>query len=224
MRMQYLGHSVFYLEVGEHRLLIDPFIEGNPLCPFSLKELLERGISDVLITHAHGDHSSNALDFAKRGAQIISTFEIANYLGAHGAEHAVGLGIGGRGHFPWGSVLLTPAWHYSSFPDGTYGGMPTGLVLEIEGQRIYHAGDTARFGDMHLIGELGLDIALLPIGDHFTMGIADAVESLNLLRPKLAVPIHYNTFPPIAQDPAEFERSAHLHGFHAVAVKPGGWV
>ncbi|MBB6100104.1 L-ascorbate metabolism protein UlaG (beta-lactamase superfamily) [Deinobacterium chartae] len=223
MRIQYLGHSAVYIETGSHRLIIDPFIEGNALCPVPLEELLARDLTHVLITHAHGDHWGNALDFARRGAVVVGTAEIAGYAQQNGVQ-AHAMNIGGRWQFEWGSVRLTPAWHSSSFPDGTYGGMPTGMVLEVEGQRIYHAGDTARFSDMRLIGDLDLDLAFLPIGDNFTMGVHDAAESLHDLRPDLTVPVHYNTFPPIRTDPQEFVSAAELRGFAARVVQPGDWL
>ena len=117
---------------------------------------------------------------------------------------------------------MFPAWHSSSFPDGTYGGMPMGVVVELAGKRIYHAGDTALFSDMRLIGELNLDLVLLPIGDHFTMGPEDALKALDLLKPKRVVPIHYNTFPPIQQDGEAFAQKARERGVEGHALKPGG--
>lgn len=129
---------------------------------------------------------------------MVSTFEIATYAEKHGAK-SVPMNLGGTYRFEGGWLKWVPAWHSSSFPDGTYGGMPMGVVVELGGKRIYHAGDTALFSDMRLIGEMGLDLALLPIGDHFTMGPEDALKALELLRPKKVVPIHYNTFPPSAK-------------------------
>ena len=121
------------------------------------------------------------------------------------------MNIGGSYDFPFGRVQFTPAWHSSSFPDGTYGGMPMGVLIESEGKRIYHAGDTALFSDMTLIGQNGLDLALLPIGSNFTMGPKDALEAVKLLKPKRVVPIHYNTFPPIKQDPEAFKAAVERH-------------
>ncbi|MFD1731335.1 metal-dependent hydrolase [Deinococcus malanensis] len=150
----------------------------------------------MLISHAHGDHWGNALDFGRAGIPVIGTAEIGGYAQQHGAAQAVGMNIGGTYRAEWGSVTLTPAWHSSSFPDGTYGGMPTGLVVEMGDKRLYHAGDTCLFSDMRLIGDRGLDAAILPIGDHFTMGPEEAARCLELLRPRVAIPMHYATFPP----------------------------
>ena len=134
--VRFLGHSTFLLQSGDHRLLLDPFIGGNPQCPVTLAEALGWGVSAVLISHAHGDHWGNALDFGRAGIPVIGTAEIGGYAQRNGAGNAVGMNIGGTYRAPWGSVTLTPAWHSSSFPDGTYGGMPTGLVIEFGGQRL----------------------------------------------------------------------------------------
>ena len=224
MRITYYGHSTFLLELEGHKVIIDPFIQGNPQCPVSLDEVLSLGISTVLITHAHGDHWGNALDIAKTGAQIVGTAEIGYYAQANGAENAIPANIGGTVTFAWGSVTFTPAWHSSSFPDGTYGGMPTGLVIEAEGRRVYHAGDTSLFTDMQLIGERRLDLALLPVGDHFTMGPVEAARALDFLTPRLAVPMHYGTFPPLTGDPQVFASGARERGVDARVLSPGEYL
>lgn len=131
------------------------------------------------------------------------------------------MNIGGTYRADWGNVTLTPAWHSSSFPDGTYGGMPTGLIVELGGQRVYHAGDTNLFGDMTLIGDRGLDAALLPIGDHYTMGPEEAARTLDLLRPRVAIPMHYGTFPPLTGDPAVFQREGQARGVDVRILAPG---
>ncbi|CAN5901500.1 metal-dependent hydrolase [soil metagenome] len=204
MKLTYYGHSAFAVETGQHTLLIDPFISGNPhteVAPDSLTP------SYIILTHAHGDHLGDTVDIAKRsGAKIISSFEIVNYLSNQGVE-GHGMNPGGPTEFPFGRVNFTPAWHSSSFPDGTYGGMPMGVVVESEGKRVYHAGDTALFSDMALIAREPLDVALLPIGSNFTMGPDDALEAVKLLKPKRVVPIHYNTFSPIEQDVMAFKRA-----------------
>lgn len=197
---------------GGHKVLIDPFIDGNPTCPVSLAEALKWSVDTVLVSHAHGDHWGNALDFAQAGAELIATAEIAQYAQAHGAKKAVGMNIGGSYQTPWGRVSLTPAWHSSSFPDGAYGGMPTGIVLEMGTQTVYFAGDTCRFSDMQLIGERGLDLAILPIGDHFTMNPQEAGKCLELLRPKAAMPMHYGTFAPLVGKPADFAQECEQRG------------
>lgn len=207
MRLTFLGHAGIGLdfEAGGERysLVIDPFITGNPTTPVELDSL---NPDYVLVTHAHGDHWGDVPELAGRtGATVIGTAEVATYaerleLKAHG------MNVGGTHRFPFGKVRLTPAWHSSSFPDGTYGGMPTGLVLDIGGFRIYHAGDTALFSDMRLVGDLGIDLALLPIGDNYTMGPADALEAVKLIRPRYVMPVHFGTFPLLEQDPAAFKR------------------
>src|SRR5262249_25534309 len=137
----------------------------------------------IILTHAHGDHYGDTVAIAKRtGATVISNFEIVSYCQKQGVANSHALHIGGGYTFPFGRVKLTVAHHGSSFPDGTYGGTPAGVVLEIEGKRLYNAGDTALFSDMSLIGEGGLDVALLPIGDNFTMGPDDAAHAAKLLR------------------------------------------
>ncbi|GGS00541.1 metal-dependent hydrolase [Deinococcus sedimenti] len=221
MNIHFIGHSTFLLESGEHRLLIDPFIEGNPQASVTLQVALDWKLSAVLISHAHGDHWGNALDFARAGVPLIATAEIAGYAQKHGATQPVGMNIGGTYHAAWGSVTLTPAWHSSSFPDGTYGGMPTGLIIELGGQRVYFAGDTTLFSDMSLIGQRGLDAALLPIGDHYTMGPEEAARTLDLLKPRVAIPMHYGTFPPLTGDPTVFQREGEARGVDVRVLKPG---
>ncbi len=221
MRIRFLGHSAFLVETGGHHVVIDPFIEGNPTCATPLQDLLDLDVSTVIVTHAHGDHLGNTLDFARRGAVVVATAEIGYWAQKQGAQNAIPANIGGTVRFPWGSVTFTPAWHSSSFPDGAYGGMPTGVVLEAEGKRVYHAGDTGLFSDMRLIGEDGLDLAILPMGDHFTMGVRDAVRALDLLRPKAAIPMHYGTFPVLTGDPQEFARLARERGVEPHVLEPG---
>lgn len=219
--IRFLGQSCFLLDDGEHKLLTDPFIQGNPKCPVSLDEALGWNIAAVLVSHAHGDHWGNALDFGRQGVPIIGTAEIGGYAQRHGAKNAVGMNIGGSYQTPWGRVTLTPAWHSSSFPDGTYGGMPTGIVIEFGGLRLYFAGDTCLFGDMKLIGERGLDVVFLPIGDHYTMGPEEAARALELLRPRVAIPMHYGTFPPLIGDPEVFRTLGAMRGVEVRIVAPG---
>ncbi|WP_261663066.1 metal-dependent hydrolase [Deinococcus sp. Marseille-Q6407] len=220
MQLNYLGHSTFLLETAQHRVLIDPFLEG-PTSPVTPAEALSWPLDAVLISHAHGDHWGNALDFGRRGVPIIATAEIGDYAQAHGAEQAIGANIGGTVRDEWGSVTFTPAFHSSSFPDGTYGGMPCGLIVEMDGVTLYHAGDTCAFSDMALIGERGLDAALLPVGDHFTMGPAEAARCLDWLKPRVAVPMHYGTFPPLVGDPQEFARLGRDKGVDVQVLNPG---
>ena len=214
------GHATLGLTVGEHKLLVDPFFTGNPVAPITADEALA---DFILVTHGHGDHVGDAQAIAKRNnALIISNFEIAGWFAEQGLEsHAQHLG--GGFHHPFGYLKLTLALHGSALPDGGYGGNPAGLLLTTpDGKKIYMAGDTGLFGDMQLIGDEGIDLAVIPIGDNYTMGPDDALRAVKLLRPKQVVPIHYNTWSLIEQDPhawkvrVEAETSAKV-----VVLKPG---
>ncbi len=219
MKITFLGHSTVYIETQDHRIVIDPFIQGNPVCPVGVADLKP---DFVVLTHAHGDHWGNTMDYAKQGAFVISSAEIVGYAQRQDASvKGRGMNNGGRARFAFGAVKFTQAWHSSSFPDGSYGGLAMGAILEIEGKRIYHAGDTALFGDMSLIGAEGLDLALVPIGDNFTMGPDDALSALELLRPKAVVPIHYDTFELLKQDGEGFVAKAEAIGVRGHALKPG---
>ncbi|MGQ9691880.1 MAG: metal-dependent hydrolase [Thermaceae bacterium] len=217
VEVKYLGHSAVLLTDGRTRIIIDPFLTGNPRAALGAGEVQA---DLILVTHAHGDHFGDAVALSKKGGTVVSTFEIATYAERHGAK-GIPMNIGGRYAFRGGWLKWVPAWHSSSFPDGSYGGMPMGVVVELGGRRIYHAGDTALFSDMRLIGEMGLDLALLPIGDHFTMGPEDALKALELLQPKWVVPIHYGTFPPIEQDGNAFAQKARAMEVEGVALAPG---
>jgi len=221
LQIRFLGHSAFLLQSGENRVLIDPFLTGNSKSPVTVEEALAWNVSAVLVSHAHGDHWGDALAFGRAGVPIIGTAEIGSYAQNHGAPNAVGANIGGTVRGEWGQVTFTPAWHSSSFPDGTYGGMPTGLVVEMGGVRVYHAGDTCLFSDMRLIGDRKLDVALLPIGDHFTMGPQEAARTLELLRPRVAVPMHYGTFSALTGDPQAFVHEAEAWGVDVRVLEPG---
>jgi L-ascorbate metabolism protein UlaG (beta-lactamase superfamily) len=202
MKLRFLGQSGFQLQDGSHEVVIDPFMSQNAATPVQPDEVSP---GHIVLTHAHGDHYGDTPDIAKRtGAKVVGSFEIANYVSARGMD-GVGMNIGGGAAFPFGHLRFTPAWHSNSFPDGTYAGMPAGIVLDMGGMRIHHAGDTALFGDMRLTGRLGLDLALVPIGDFFTMGPDDALEAVKLLSPKTVIPIHYNTFDAIRQDGRAFK-------------------
>ncbi len=186
------GHATFSLDVAGRKLIVDPFLKGNnPVAQISADDI---DVDYILLTHGHGDHVADALPLAQRcGATIIANFEIANWFEARGAK-THGQQIGGGFTHPFGHLKLTPAWHSSSLPDGSYGGMPGGLLLTLGEKKIYFAGDTGLFLDMELIGRVGLDVAVLPIGDNYTMGIADSIEAIKLLKPKVVIPSHYNTF------------------------------
>ncbi len=221
MKITYYGHSCFLVETSRGRLIIDPFLTDNPTASIAAKDV---HCDYVLLSHAHDDHTGDALDIAKANdATIIANFEIAEYYSAKEAK-THGMNPGGGFAFPFGRVKLTLAHHTSSFNAGLnplYMGVACGLLIEADGKRLYHAGDTALFLDMQVIGRVGLDAALLPIGDNYTMGPADAIDALDLLKPKVAVPMHYNTWPPIAQDPNAFATDAAARGHTVEVMAPG---
>jgi L-ascorbate metabolism protein UlaG (beta-lactamase superfamily) len=219
VEVTWYGHACFSIVGGGATLLTDPFLTGNPLAAVKADEV---SADYVLVSHAHGDHLGDAVPIAKRtGATVIANFEIASYCGNEGAN-AHPLHIGGGREFPFGRVKLTIAHHGSSFPDGGYGGNPAGFLLTIDGKKIYHACDTGLFYDMKLIGEEGIDLAILPIGDNFTMGPEDALKAVKLIEPKIVVPIHYDTFEVIQQDPHAFaQRVEEETSAKCVVLKPG---
>jgi L-ascorbate metabolism protein UlaG (beta-lactamase superfamily) len=221
MKITFYGHSCFLVETSHHRLLIDPYLTGNTDAPLAAKDV---SCDYVLITHGHEDHTCDALAIAKANdATLIANYEIAEYFGAQGAK-VHGLNPGGAATFPFGRVKLTLAHHTSSLNAGLapiYMGVACGLLVEADGKRLYHAGDTALFLDMQLIGRGGLDAALVPIGDNYTMGPADAIDALDLLKPKVTVPMHFNTWPVIAQDADAFAAQAGARGHRVVVLKPG---
>jgi L-ascorbate metabolism protein UlaG (beta-lactamase superfamily) len=204
MKITYLGHSGFLIECCEHSIVIDPFITGNPLAKHSIEDIK---VQDILITHAHGDHLGDAIKIAKNNdATITAIFEIANYCAEQGAK-TIGMNFGGKIKYKWGSAILTPATHSGQLPNGQYGGAAGAYVVDMCGNSIYHAGDTGLHYDMKMVKEVySPELALLPIGDHFTMGIDDAVIAAHWLGVNHVIPMHYNTFPPIEADPEEFAK------------------
>jgi L-ascorbate metabolism protein UlaG (beta-lactamase superfamily) len=223
-RVRWLGHAALLIESDGQRILIDPFLTDNPAAAVKASDVTADAI---LISHGHGDHVGDAIDVARRsGALVIANYEIAEWLKAKGLSKVHGQQHGGGFNHPFGRVKLTLAFHGSVLPDGTYGGNPCGLLITLkDGKKIYDAADTGLFGDMKLIGEEGLDLAILPIGDNYTMGPDDALRAVKLLQPKKVLPIHYNTWHVIAQDAQAWaERVRRETKTEPLVVKPGGWV
>ncbi len=219
VKLTYYGHACFLVEGGGSRLIIDPFLEGNPTAPVKPQQVK---VDYVLVSHAHGDHWGDTETIARANdALVIANHEISVHAANLGLR-AHGLHIGGGYNFPFGRVQLTPAMHGSSFPDGSYGGNPAGFLLTLEGRNIYHACDTGLFYDMKLIGEKGIDAAILPIGDNYTMGPEDALRAVELIQPKVVIPIHYGTFDIIKQDPQKFKAAVESKtGAKCVVLSPG---
>ncbi|HEX3303361.1 MAG TPA: metal-dependent hydrolase [Thermomicrobiales bacterium] len=207
MKITFIGHSAFALEADGKQVLVDPFITGNPVANVSPGDFSPQ---TIILTHAHNDHVGDTVDIAKRsGAKVIATAELANWVGSQGVEGATGANHGGTVRFSGGSTKFVPAWHTSSYStkDGVVApGVPAGHIVRFGGKTLYFAGDTCLFGDMALIGEAGIDVAIIPIGDHFTMGPDDALRAVQLISPAMVIPCHYNTFPPIQQDGMAFKK------------------
>lgn len=221
--LTYIGHAACLLEEGDNAVLIDPFISGNPAAKHRAADFSPR---TILLTHAHNDHVGDTVAIAKRtGATVIASVELAEWLQSQGVSETIGANHGGTVKFNGGSVKFTPAWHTSSYKHGDERvafGIPAGLVVRFGGTTIYFAGDTALFGDMRLIGEEGLDVAVIPIGDHYTMGPDDAIRAAELLNAKTVIPCHYNTFDLIRQDGADFKRRVEERTDSRVALPAPG--
>jgi len=200
IELTWFGHATWRVRSEGKTILVDPFIAENPACRATIDQL--GPVDLILITHGHADHVADAATVAnKYQSTVACVYEIATWLQSkHQVANAVGMNLGGEKNFGFCKVKMTIAFHSSELPDGSYGGNPAGFVVTISGKRLYFAGDTALFGDMQLIGKLGIDAAILPIGDLFTMGPADSVEATKLICPAVALPSHYNTWPPIIQD------------------------
>jgi len=222
MKLTYGGHSTFLVEHDGHRLIIDPFLSGNPAAVHKPEDIK---VEAVLLTHGHGDHVLDAEAIARANdATIIAPNELALYFAAKGLKvHP--MGIGGSRVFDFGKVKFTHAFHSSSVETENghvYMGMPTGILLTMGGKTVYHAGDTGLFGDMKMIGELEKpDVALLPIGDNFTMGPEDALVAATWIGAKTVVPMHYDTFGLITQDGKAFAEQVTARGLHGVAMENG---
>jgi L-ascorbate metabolism protein UlaG (beta-lactamase superfamily) len=222
MNLTYFGHSCFLLETPAVRLVLDPYLRENPhgsVDPATVP------CDFVLCSHAHDDHIADALNLSRlHGATLVAPYELANYFSQQGAK-VLDLMPGGGVTLPWGRLQMTPAVHSSALelPNGETRamGVAAGYVIRAENRSLYHAGDTALFSDMQLIARGGLDLALLPIGDFYTMGPDDAVEAVKLLRPRLTVPMHYNSNDRIKTDPHAFATAVTQAGYAARVLKAG---
>src|SRR3954470_10507344 len=222
MDIQFLGHSAFALSDGNVNVLVDPFLTGNPKAAASADEV-EADV--ILLTHGHADHLGDTVDIAKRaGSTVVAIVELANEIAGAGVDNVKDPNFGGTVAFDWGWVKLVPAWHTAVSPSGT-AHMPAGLLIHIGDRRVYHLGDTCLFSDMQLIARRGdkVDLALVPIGGHYTMDRFDAVTAVEFVNPSEVIPCHYNTFPPIEADAEAFKSDVQNAGFSQVVVlEPGG--
>ena len=218
--IRFLGHAAFELTNGTHTVLIDPFITGNPKATVSAEEL---EATQILLTHGHSDHYGDTVDIAKRtGATVLAIVELAGEIGEQGVD-VVDPNLGGTVQFDWGWVKLVPAWHTATSPNGTVH-MPAGLLIEFDGKLIYHLGDTCLFSDLKLIARRGtpVDVAIVPIGGHYTMDRIDAVTAVEFVEPKTVIPCHYDTFPPIETDAQQFKADVESStSAQVVILQPG---
>ena len=221
MEIRFLGQSAVELTDGDARILVDPFITGNPKATVSADELEP---THILLTHGHQDHYGDIVDIAKRtGAQVLAIVEIADELAELGVENVHDPNFGGTVAFDWGWVKLVPAWHTSTTPNGTVC-LPAGLLVMVGDKLVYHLGDTCLFSDLRLISQRGnhVNVALVPIGGHYTMDRFDAVTACEWIGADEVIPIHYDTFPPIETDAQAFKQDVQNAGFGEVLVlEPG---
>ncbi len=219
--VRYLGHSCFELSAGGATVLVDPFLSDNPKAAASADEVQP---DVILLTHGHFDHIGDTVDIAKRvGAPVVAIAEVANEIGGQGVE-VFDPNLGGTVKFDWGWVKLVPAWHTAVTPSGTPH-TPAGLLVNIGDTLVYHLGDTCLFSDLQLISRRGdkVDVAIVPIGGHYTMDRYDAVTAVHFIDPQQVIPCHYNTFPPIETDAQAFKSDVQNAGYSEVVVlDPGG--
>lgn len=219
--LTWLGHGCWLIETAANSILLDPFLTDSPTAPIKAADVTP---DHILLSHGHFDHVADAAEIANRtDATLLAIVEVATWFQTQSSvKNVIGMNIGGSVSLPFGKVKMTPAIHSSQLPDGSYGGNPAGFVLTLDDGTVYFACDTALFGDMQLIGAMGIDLAVLPIGDHFTMGPDDAVEAVKLVKPKRVAPAHYNTWPPIEQDALAWaDKVDQQTEAEAVVLQPG---
>jgi L-ascorbate metabolism protein UlaG (beta-lactamase superfamily) len=223
IELTWLGHATWLADTGKHKLLVDPFLDDNPAASCKAEDV---EADFIFVTHGHFDHVADAPKIAARtGATVIAIVEICAWLKEQGVKKTQQLNLGGGVAMPFGHVKMTIAHHSSVLPDNSPAGNPAGFLLTLDGKKLYFAGDTALFLDMQLIGAGGLDLAVLPIGDLFTMGPDDSIEAIKLLNPRNVVPCQYNTWPPIRQDAQKWADRVRAETQAAPHVlEPGGKV
>ncbi len=222
LELIWLGHGGWWLKTAQHQVVLDPFLSASPVAPFPPEKV---SADFILVSHGHFDHVADVASIAKRcQSTVVGCFEVAEWFRVqHAIEKTIGMNIGGGITLPFGHVKMTPAWHSSQLPDGSYGGQAAGYLLTIDSTRIYFACDTSLFGEMEWIGRGGIDVAVLPIGDQFTMGPDDSLEAIRRIRPKHVLPAHYNTWPPIAQDAQAWaDRVRGETDAEPIILQPGG--
>ena len=219
MKLTWYGHGTWLIETGDHRIVLDPFFDDNPSATVAAADV---EADYILISHGHFDHVADAAAIANRtGATLVAIYEIAEWFGKnHSVEKTIGMNVGGVIELPFGQVKMTMAQHSSQLPDGSNGGVAGGFILTAENKSVYFACDTGLFSDMRLYR--GVDMAVLPIGDLFTMGPADSIEAIKMIEPKQVLPAHYGTWPPIEQDAQAWAKAvSDTTQANPVVLKPG---
>ncbi|MCE9553611.1 MAG: metal-dependent hydrolase [Planctomycetes bacterium] len=221
-QLTWLGHGCWIIKTEKQTALLDPFLDDSPTAPCKAAEIYN--IDVILVSHGHFDHVADLISIAKRTkAVVVANFEICEWASKQGVERTEPMNLGGGINLPLGRVTLTPAVHSSVLPDGTYGGSAGGFVIEADGKTIYFACDTALSADMQLLSSRKIDLAVLPIGDRYTMGPDDSLEAIRMIIPSRVAPAHYNTWPPIAQDAAVWAARVRAEtSAEPVVVEPGG--